>query len=316
MRSEVRNLPELFLERFKKLVPAGKFDSIANTFSEPKPTTFRVNTLKTSIAEVKNALEHKNFLIAPVSWLPSAFILKRGRQKDLEQTDLYLEGEIYIQNLSSIVPPLILDPQPGESVLDLTAAPGGKTAQIACLMKGEGKIIANENDQIRYEKLKANLQIQGVANAETVLSYGESFGNKYPGQFDRVLVDAPCTAEGRFFASEPSSYRYWNLNRVKENAKLQKKLLVSGLKALKPGGILVYSTCTFSPEENEEVVNFGLESLAGAGELEVCKLGIANQIPGLLQWEGRRFHASLAKTLRILPNAEMEGFFVSRMKKR
>ena len=315
MRSEVRDLPELFLARLKKLVPAGKFDSIANTFAEAKPTTFRVNTLKTTISSVKNALERQNFSISAVSWFPSAFILKRGRQKELEQTEIYLEGEIYLQNLSSMVPPLILDPKPGEMILDLTAAPGGKTTQIACLMEGEGQITANENDKIRFEKMKNNINLQGASNVQLVLSYGESFGNKYPEQFDRVLVDAPCSAEGRFVAGQPASSRYCNLNKVKENAKLQKKLLMSGLKALKPGGVLVYSTCTFAPEENEEVVDFVLQSSGGTIELEPCKLTIPNQIPGLSQWEGRRFHTSLSRTLRILPTVEMEGFFASKMRK-
>ncbi len=316
MRSEVRKLPELFLARLRKLVPPQKFDSVANTFTETKPTTFRVNTLKADMSTVKNFLENQNFLLSAVPWFSSAFILKKGRQKELEETKIYLNGQIYIQNLSSMVPPLILDPQPGESILDLTAAPGGKTAQIACLMQGDGKIMANENDRIRYEKLKANLALQAVRNVETVLSYGESFGNKYPEQFDRVLVDAPCSTEGRFIASEPSSYRYWNLDKVKEAAKLQKKLLISGLKALKPGGVLVYSTCTFSPEENEEVVDFALQSFKGSIELEAFKLPVPSQILGLARWQERQFDTSLKKAIRILPTAEMEGFFIARMKKK
>ncbi len=315
MRSEVQRLPELFLKRLKQIVPFSSWDRIANTFTENKPTTFRVNTLKTNSKSIKSFLEERNFSLSAVPWFTDAFVLKKDRQKDLEATDPYLNGEIYLQSLSSMIPLLVLNPKPGEIILDLTAAPGGKTTQMACLMNGEGKIVANENDKIRFEKLKANLILQAALNVEAILSYGESFGNKYPDQFDRVLVDAPCSAEGKFLTSEPSSYRYWNLNKVKEVSKLQKKLLISGLKALKPGGALVYSTCTFAPEENEEVVDSALRNLGDSIGLEVFKLPLQNQMSGLLKWEGIKYGASLGKTVRILPTAEMEGFFVSLIRK-
>lgn len=314
-RHEIQRLPELFLKRLQNIIPSSKWNQAANTFSAAKPATFRVNTLKTSAEEVRKFLAERNFQLSRIPWFKDAFLLQKRRQRDLEETEIYSTGQIYVQSLSSMVPPLVLDPEPGEIVLDLTAAPGGKTTQIACLMAGEGKIVANENDPIRLEKLKANLALQGVRNVETILSYGESFGNKRPEQFDRVLVDAPCSAEGRFLASEPPSYRYWNLDKVKEAAKLQKKLLISGLKALKPGGILVYSTCTFSPEENEEVVDFALQTFKGLVKLEPAALALHNQMPGLVKWEGRPLGSSLKKTIRILPTPDMEGFFIARMKK-
>lgn len=316
MRSEVGRLPELFLARLKQIIPSSKWNAVANTFSETKPTTFRVNTLKTTSAEVKKSLEEKNFWLVSIPWFSDGFLLRKGRQKDLEATEMYQEGQIYLQSLSSMIPPLILEPKPGESILDLTAAPGGKTAQMACLMKGEGTIVANESNKIRFEKLKSNLTTQGAENVEAVLSYGESFGNKFPEKFDRVLVDAPCSAEGRFYAPEPQTYRYWNLDVVKENAKLQKKLLISGLKALKPGGILVYSTCTFAPEENEEVIDSALQLLKDSIELEAIKFSVPNQTTGLVKWQGRPLAPSLQKTLRILPTPEMEGFYVARIKKK
>lgn len=316
MRSEVGRLPELFLKRLQQIIPSQKWNSIANTFTGTKPTTFRVNTLKTTADKVKKALEEQNFWLMGIPWFGDAFLLRKGRQKELEETEIYQEGHIYLQSLSSMIPPLVLGPKPGESILDLTAAPGGKTAQMACLMKGEGMIVANESNKVRYEKLKSNLKTQGAQNVEAVLSYGESFGNKYPEKFDRVLLDAPCSAEGRFYASEPSTYRYWNLDVVKDNAKLQKKLLMSGLKALKPGGVLVYSTCTFSPEENEEVIDFALQSLKDSVELEAFKFPLQNQTPGFTKWQHRPFEPILQRTLRILPTLEMEGFYAARIRKK
>jgi len=315
MRSAARVLPQIFLERLKKIVPSQKLDSVANTFTDSKPTTFRVNSLKAERNSVKEKLEREKFRLEPVSWYPDAFVLREGRLKDLEKTETYQKGEIYVQNLSSMIPPLVLSPKPGETVLDLTAAPGSKTTQMAALMKGEGQIIANESDKIRYEKLKSNISLQGAQNVEAVLGYGESIGKKFPERFDKILLDAPCSAEGRFDVRTPSTYRYWNLKVVQDNAKLQKKLLASALIALKPSGILVYSTCTFAPEENEDVLNDALAKFPNL-ELEPIPLKLPNQMPGLSVWEGRKFTPEVRKSVRVLPTETMEAFFVARIRKK
>ncbi|MBI4372149.1 MAG: RsmB/NOP family class I SAM-dependent RNA methyltransferase [Candidatus Omnitrophica bacterium] len=311
------------------MIPVQKFDQIANTFASDKPTTFRVNTLKASRETVREKLEHISFRLEPVPWYPDAFILRGGRLRDLEKTEIYSKGEIYVQSLSSMIPPLVLGPYPistnphagllgqsGEAILDLAAAPGSKTTQMASFMKGEGRIVANESDRIRYAKLKANVELQGAKNVEVVLGHGESLGKKFPECFDRVLLDAPCSAEGRFEASEPSSYRYWKLEKVYENAKLQKKLLASAISALKPNGVLVYSTCTFAPEENEAVIQDALEKYGPSLQIEPIKLSFSNQMSGLSKWEGKLFHPSIKNTVRILPTSEMEAFFIARISKK
>ena len=316
MRSEAHSLPKLFLERLRGIIPTQKFDAIANTFTEPKPTTFRINSLKTSRERTREQLERHGFGLASVSWFSDAFILRKGRLRELEKTDSYVKGEIYVQNLSSMIPPLVLDPKSGETVLDLTAAPGSKTTQIACLMKGEGTIVANESDRIRCEKLKANIEIQGIENVQVLLGYGESIGKKYPEHFDKILLDASCSAEGRFNTREPSSYRYWKPETVLEMAKLQKKLFASAFSTLKPGGVLVYSTCTFAPEENEAVLNDALEQFDAAIEIGTIDFPIPNRTAGMLAWEGKKFHSSVKKALRILPTHEMEAFFIARLRKK
>ena len=315
MRSEVQALPKLFLERLHKIIPSQKFNSVANTFTISKPTVFRVNTLKTSRDSVRRTLENAGFHLTPVSWCPDAFILRKGRLRELEKTEAYARGEICVQSLSSMIPPLVLEPKPGEFILDLTAAPGSKTTQMACLMRGEGHIVANDSNEVRFAKLEANVALQGVKNVELIRSYGESIGRRYPERFDRVLVDAPCSAEGRFNVHEPSSYRYWNLEKIRAIAKTQRKLIFSALLALKPGGILVYSTCTFAPEENEAVTNEVLNKFGSVVELESVKFAIPNQMSGLLAWEGVEFHTSLKKAFRVLPTLEMDGFFIARLRK-
>ena len=132
MRSEVQSFPKLFLDRLRKIVPPHKFDVIANTFAAPKPSTFRANSLKASRGAVRKQLEAEGFRLAEVSWYPDAFVLRAGRLRELEKTEVYRNGKIYVQGLSSMIPPLVLDPKPGECVLDLTAAPGSKTTQMAC----------------------------------------------------------------------------------------------------------------------------------------------------------------------------------------
>lgn len=315
MKSEIRVLPEIFLERLSRIIPPHKWDSVANTFAEKKPTTFRVNILKISTDVVKRELEKQGFRSESVSWYPDALILKEGRLRDLQETQLYQRGEIYVQSLNSMLPPLILAPQSGENVLDLTAAPGSKTTQMACLMKGGGRILANDNNKLRYFRLKANIEMQGAKNVELSLRYGESFGKTHPGKFDRVLLDAPCSAEGRFDIHEPASYRYWKPSKIREMVRKQKKLFFSAILALRSGGVLVYSTCTFAPEENEGVLDWALEKFKDQIETETIQFPLTNQMPGLTSWEEHTFNPLIKKSVRILPTSQMEGFFISKIKK-
>jgi 16S rRNA (cytosine1407-C5)-methyltransferase len=214
-----------------------------------------------------------------------------------------------------MVPPLVLDPAPGELVLDLTAAPGSKTTQMACLMGGTGRIVANDNNRVRYFKLKANVERQGAANVEVLCRYGESLGRLYPERFDRVLVDAPCSAEGRFCLDKPASYRYWRPGKIREMMRKQRRLLASGLEALRSGGVLVYATCTFAPEENEGIVHWALQEFSGAVAVEPVSVALPNRIAGLTGWDGMTFEAALRRTVRLLPTATMEAFYIARLRK-
>ncbi len=297
-------------------MPPSQWSSVVHTFSEPRPTTFRVNTLKTTAIAVREELSAQGFHVEPVPWYRDAFILRRGRLRELQETARYRDGAIYVQSLSSMLPALVLDPQPGEVVLDLTAAPGSKTTQIACLMQHQGRITANDNNKIRFYKLRANVIQQGVGDIELTLQHGETFGRRHPNAFDRVLVDAPCSAEGRFLLSEPKSYRFWRPGKIHEMARKQRRLLRSAIDAVKPGGVVVYATCTFAPEENEGVVHWVLAQCGEAVEVEPFTLGVSNVTPGLAQWEEASYHPSVRQTQRILPTNEMEGFFIARLHKR
>jgi 16S rRNA (cytosine1407-C5)-methyltransferase len=304
------------LEKLQRLVPPNQWEKVLKSFSLERPATFRVNSLKFSAGSLKEKLEPQGFKIENVPWYKDAFILRKGRQKDLEKTDLYQKGEIYVQGLSSMIPPLVLNPAPGERVLDLTAAPGSKTTQLSCLMGGQGEITANDNNPIRVEKLKANAALQGASNV-SVLPAGDGglfWKNNFEG-FDRVLLDAPCSSEGRFQLDEPSTYGYWKDDTNRKMAKEQRRLFKSAFYSLKPGGTLVYSTCTFSPEENEMVLNWALETYGEGLELQDIPLSLSASTRGLAFWGDLKFNPLVVKSLRVLPTAEMEGFFVAKLKK-
>lgn len=297
------------------MVPAERWDAIVQTFASPKPTTFRVNPFKTTPEAVRGELTSRGFRLERVAWYPDAFIVRGGRLRELQETACYRSGAIYVQSLSSMVPPLVLDPRPGETVLDLAAAPGSKTTQMSCLMRGEGRLVANDNNRVRFFKLRANVLQQAARNVELSLRPGELFGHRQAEAFDRVLADVPCSAEGRFDVREPKSYRYWKPAKIREMVRAQKQLLASGIGALRPGGILVYSTCTFAPEENEGVIHWALERFGDLLALEPIPLSFPNVTGGLAEWEGARFHPSLRHARRLLPTQDMEGFFIARLRR-
>jgi 16S rRNA (cytosine1407-C5)-methyltransferase len=272
-------------------------------------TTLRANTLRFSASALMrffhdNAVKHRR-----VPWYPVAFVLRDLRERDVETWDAYREGHVYLQSLSSMVPALVLGPRPGERVLDIAAAPGSKTTQMAALMENSGAILANDSDPIRSQRLAYNIRLQGCGIVEVRVGRGEKLGNEMPESFDRVLVDAPCSGEGRFVVFEPGSSRSWSTRLVVDCARLQRRLLASGVRALRPGGVLVYSTCTLNLDENERIVQWALETLP----LDVEKVPLA--IPGTFEGMARGLDRRIAKAIRILPDSRKEGFFVCRMRK-
>lgn len=316
MSKPKRNLPEPFLNKLRQVLPTNYWDKALKTFSQEKPTTFRVNTLKLSPSQVRQELEPLGLKIESVPWYRDAFILRKGRQRDLEDADCYGKGGIYIQGLSSMIPPLVLQPQPGEEVLDLTAAPGSKTTQSAVLMRNEGFITANDENSVRLEKLKANAEKQGVKNLELLpAGDGGMVWKEHYERFDRVLLDAPCSSEGRFLLDTPSTFGYWKEDTNRKMAKEQRRLFKSAYLSLKPGGTMVYSTCTFAPEENEGVLQWAVETYPDTLELEDISVTLPYHSRGLTSWGGVKFHPSVAKSVRILPGPDIEGFFVARLRK-
>ncbi len=296
-------LEAVFIDRLNKMFGGSIAQKVVKGFSVDRSPVIRVNTLKTSVRDIMSYFKEINVRFEMVGFLPDALIILNKKEKFFEELDIYKNGKIYFQGVSSQFPVKFLDLQPGEKILDMCAAPGSKTTQIAAMMQNKGEITANEINMIRLERLKYNLDKQGVTIANVISYDGTVLGDMYPLSFDKVLLDAPCSAEGKIDLKNPRSYKFWSEKVVRNCAKLQKKLIFSAVKALKPGGILVYSTCTLANEENDEVVKFAIESFGGALSVEK----ITADFKYIL-----RSKYGLIST----PSEICEGFFVAKMRKR
>ncbi len=304
-----RRLPSDFINQIYEMYSPITVDKILTGMTDDRFLTLRVNTIKYDIQSLMRYFRSANIKFERVPWYKDALIIKNAREKDIQKLDIYEKGFVYFQSLSSMVPPLVLSPKKGEKILDMTAAPGSKTTQIATIMNNEGFILANEWDKIRYERLKYNCKVQGASIVEVVNRRGEKLGNDYEGEFDKVLLDAPCSGEGRFVASKMATYKNWSMKQVLEFTKLQKKLLESAVKAVKTGGIIVYSTCTINRFENERVLDWAVNNL------NVKLENIDLEIKDIIQGDNNQLDITINKAIKILPSKTMEGFFVSKFKK-
>ncbi|KRQ88102.1 Ribosomal RNA small subunit methyltransferase F [Caloramator mitchellensis] len=305
----------------RRRLPQELIDSLYDTFTEPivdkilygycdeKYTTLRVNTLKYDIHSLMNYFKQINIKFERVSWYNDALILKNAKEKDIQKLDIYKNGYIYLQNLSSMIPPIVLEPKEGEKVLDVAAAPGSKTTQIASMMKNTGYILANEVDHIRAERLRHNIQLQGANIIEVRESRGEILGDEIKDYFDKVLLDVPCSGEGIITIDNPKSIRGWSLKEVEKLSKLQKKLFESAYKALKPNGIMVYSTCTLNKKENELVIDWAINNF----KIKILDLNLKSN--SFINAFSDGLHKDIKKAIRVLPSKEYEGFFVCKIQK-
>ncbi|MDW8138266.1 MAG: RsmB/NOP family class I SAM-dependent RNA methyltransferase [Bacteroidota bacterium] len=310
-------LPRAFVERLLRIGTEEEVACWARTFWEERWAAFRVNPLRAPSEEAAlEALQKAQVPARPVEWMPGAYVVGASYRAALLASEPCRRAWLYVQNLSSMLPVWILGPDPEDRVLDLCAAPGGKTLQLAAGLRDPAQIVAVEKARGRYYKLRALLTHYGAGRVRAVLADGRLAGSRWPEAFDCVLLDAPCSAEARFRIGQPETYRYWSLRKVHELAYRSQQLLESALHALRAGGRLLFATCTFAPEENEGVLAAVLERWGSALELEPIACPFANHRPGLRSWNGRRFPEAVGLAVRVLPTAEMEGFFLALLRKR
>jgi NOL1/NOP2/sun family putative RNA methylase len=299
------HLPERFKERYLPVVDdEGAFLACLETMT---PRAFRANTLKSTAREVGERFAAYGLGIRPVPWYPDAFI---SEVPEIGGTLEHFLGSIYLQELASMLPPLLVRDELASAslVLDACAAPGSKTTQMAAMMRNRGAIVANDIDYGRIRALKFNLEKTGTVN--TIITNQNLVHFPRHLQFDVVLVDAPCSGEGTIRKSD-SVLAGWSEAAIARHSRTQKELIVKGFDLLKPGGVLVYSTCTLAPEENEEVVDALLTERKDAVLRQVSVPGFRLS-PAIMEWNGTRFNGEVAKVARVWPHHnDTDGFFLA-----
>mgnify|MGYP006141039359 FL=1 len=305
-------IPEHFIDDVKTYLPNHlKLDDFINACRRPLRKSIRVNTLKITVEDFIKKAEQKNWQLTPIPWCNEGFWLERPSNEEqnlaLGNTDLHLSGAMYVQEASSMLPPIALKQsiQTSNTVLDMASAPGSKTSQLAALMNNQGVLVANELSSSRLKVLSATLKRMGVGNCALSHFDGVIFGNYMYECFDSILLDAPCSGEGTV-RKDADALKNWSIESNIQIAQVQKDLIKSAFYALKPGGTLVYSTCTLTPLENQQVCEY---LLAEFGEF-ITPESLSDLFPG----------ADKATTtegyLHVWPQTyDSEGFFIAKFKK-
>lgn len=304
-----------FEQYIKKIIPESEFEEFLKYCEKPTRKIIRCNTLKISPEKLKTRLNERWKVIQPYSSCPEIMIIESKLQPgELGKSIEHQIGLYYVQELSSMMSPIALNPRKEDYVLDLCAAPGSKTTQMSAMMENYGLLIANDVKIDRLRVLVTNLERQGCSNVVTTRMDGVQFCERMKQKkfsFSKILLDAPCSGQG-VIRSDNHVWNMFNENMNKGLSLMQKKLLASCLSILRKDGILVYSTCTFSPEENEEVIQFALDNFPV--ELEEFNLPLKTR-PGLSSWKNRTFSEKIKLCHRIYPqDNDTEGFFVAKLR--
>lgn len=274
----------------------------------PRKQSIRVNTLLAENEEFDPLGQGLMY-----EWLPEGFMVPDARA--LRDSNEVSQGKWFIQNAASWLPVLALEPQPGDFVLDICAAPGGKTSHIAARANNQARIWANDNSRPRLAKMQANLQRLGAKVERFTLFDATQLMRKLDGeQFDKILLDAPCSGEGLMHYDRDKDFATWSPAQIKRLQQLQKRVITQAWHLLKPGGTLVYSTCTMAPEENEAVIDYLLRSRDDAC-IEPIELPLPNRVPTVKSWNGKAFGEQTSHAMRLIPSEYIEAFFVAKLKK-
>ncbi len=297
------NIPDFLLDLLNEQYGKKITEKILEGYSASRKVTFRVNTLKSNVEKIENSLKKEKIEYEKVPWSEEAFIVNNVKEIDIQKLDIYENGEIYLQSLSSMLPPIILQPKENADILDMTAAPGGKTTQMASLSSNKSHITACEMNNIRIEKLKYNIEKQGASCVYIMQKDSRQIDDFF--SFDQILLDAPCSGSGTLNSEDNNISKYFTTKLIEKTTKSQITLLKKALKILKPNCEMVYSTCSILEKENEEIVKKAISGL-NAEIVPIDFEGIEN-LPLL--------PTKLKGTLCVCPNELYEGFFIAKIKK-
>ena len=273
------------------------------------PVTVRANPIKASLDRVQRALDEEDVGWEACDWNPRVMTVDTEYPGN---TWANFHGWVHGQEEVSALPPVVVDPQPGERVWDACAAPGGKTTQLAALMDDEGLVVANDNNLGRLSALRSNAERLGVTNVAVTNRDARRFSLSPFGDepFDRALVDAPCSCEGTV-RKNPEVLDEWSEEHVRHVAGLQKGILRRAIQATRKGGTVVYSTCTFAPEENEAVLDHVLKK----EECQIRPIDVdLETCPGITEWDGEEYDSQVEDAVRIYPHHnDTGGFFCAKL---
>ena len=294
-------LPEFLEKMILEQYGQELLEKIKKGYSQDRLTTLRVNTLKTEKEKIKNVFEEKGIKYKEINWYNDALIIENVKEEEIRKLEIYENGEIYLQSLSSMIPPIILNQKPEENILDMASAPGGKTTQMSALSKGKAFITACEKNKIRAERLKYNIEKQGTKRITIMTEDARKLDDFF--SFDKILLDAPCSGSGTINIKDEKIKNIFTDELIKRSTKVQEELLMKAIKLLKPEQEMVYSTCSILKQENEEIVkkvlNKTKSKIVPIPELE----GIAT-LP-----------VTIEGTMCVMPTELYEGFFVAKIKK-
>lgn len=277
-------------------------NSILEGLTKSRKTTIRVNTIKTSMTEIKEILEKEEISFKEVPWNDFALIIENADESRIRKLQIYNNGEIYMQSLSSMIPPIVLNPQANESILDMAAAPGGKTTEMACLSNNQAMITACEKNKIRCDKLKYNLEKQGANRVTIMQKDARKLSDFF--KFDKILLDAPCSGSGTINITDSNLEKYFSKELYIRSIKTQKELLEKAAKIVKIGGEIVYSTCSVLKDENEKII----QNILNKNNFEIVPINMnITEIPIL--------PTTIEGTLCVCPTKIYEGFYVAKIKK-
>lgn len=296
-------MPEFLINLLKEQYGGKIAEEIQQGFLANRKTTFRVNTIKSSLERVKDELDRFGIAYQTVAWSKEALILEKANEKDLRELEMYKNGEIYLQSLSSMLPAIVLNPKANTDILDMTAAPGGKTTQLAAMTQNQAHITACEMNHIRAERLQYNLEKQGASSVYLMEKDSRKLDDFFV--FDAVLLDSPCSGSGTLNGKDENFAEKFTMKLIEKSMKSQLSLLKKALTILKPGATMVYSTCSILACENEEIVEEALH-LKNAEIVPIEFSGI-EELP--------RLPVKLEGTLCVCPNEWYEGFFVAKIRK-
>lgn len=297
-------IPEFLIQKLNSQYGSELTNIIIDGYFYKRKVTLRVNTIKTTVEEVIKKLEKLNIEFERVKWYKDCLIIKNASENDLRTLELYDNGEIYLQSLSSMIPPIVLAPKENADILDMAAAPGGKTTQLACLTSNKAHITACEMNTIRLDRLKYNVEKQGAKCVSVMKKDSRQLDDFFA--FDNILLDAPCSGSGTLDLNNFNAYQYFTEKLIQKTCASQKALLKKAINVLKKGQEMVYSTCSILEEENESIINEVI--LNNKAEIVPINIEAFQDIPIL--------PTKIAGTLCVCPTELYEGFFVAKLRKK